>query len=171
LQRACKERRRASSCGSEGLVGERHDNKFTSIDPGSREHKLEACCGEHSSIATFWRVGKDELDSVLAAGRLGFCRIAGKTREVLTANSQFKAEFGWPPDARLSWHELEKRVQHEDRAKLADAVDAAFTSGAEVDLIVRIQWSASGKQWVTIVAVRSMATTCRRRTSSLRRVT
>src|SRR5882757_4776579 len=120
------------------------------IDPGSREHKLESLLRRTQLYCDVLARRKDELDSVLAAGRLGFCRIAGKTREVLTANSQFKAEFGWPPDARLSWHELEKRVQHEDRAKLADAVDAAFTSGAEVDLIVRIQWSASGKQWVTI---------------------
>jgi signal transduction histidine kinase/ActR/RegA family two-component response regulator len=120
------------------------------IDPGSREHKLESLLRRTQLDCDVLARRKDELDSVLAAGRLGFCRIAGKTREVLTANSQFKAEFGWPPDAQISWHELEKRVQREDRAKLAAAVDAAFASGAEVDLIVRIQWPAIGKQWVTI---------------------
>jgi two-component system CheB/CheR fusion protein len=120
------------------------------IDPGSREHELESLLRRTQLDCDVLARRKDELDSVLAAGRLGFCRIAGKTREVLTANSQFKAEFGWPPDARISWQELEKRVQRDDRTKLADAVDAAFASGAEVDLIVRIQWPTSGKQWVTI---------------------
>jgi signal transduction histidine kinase/ActR/RegA family two-component response regulator len=120
------------------------------IDPGSREHELESLLRRTQLACDVLARRKDELDSVLAAGRLGFCRIAGKTREVLTANSQFKAEFGWPPDARISWQELEKRVQRDDRTKLADAVDAAFGSGAEVDLIVRTQWSTSGKQWVTI---------------------
>ncbi|MDB6045094.1 MAG: sensor hybrid histidine kinase [Gammaproteobacteria bacterium] len=120
------------------------------IDPGSREHELESLLRRTQLACDVLARRKDELDSVLAAGRLGFCRIAGKTREVLTTNSQFKAEFGWPPDAQISWQELEKRVQRDDRPKLADAVDAAFTSGAEVDIIVRTQWPTSGKQWVTI---------------------
>src|SRR5215472_17810075 len=48
---------------------------------------------------------KDKLEAVLAAGRLGYCRIA-YDRRVVEASSQFKAEFGWPPDARISWPEL-----------------------------------------------------------------
>ena len=67
----------------------------------------------------------DELESVLAAGRLGYCHISLASRE-LRANSQFKAEFGWPPDAPISWQELLERIQREDRTKLADAIEAAF---------------------------------------------
>ena len=92
---------------------------------------------------------KDALEAVLAVGRLGFCRIAGTTRK-LSANSQFKVEFGWPPDAEITWRDLEERVQRSDRAKLTDAVDAAFATGVEVDLIVRTQVKGSGRQWVTI---------------------
>ena len=120
------------------------------IDPGSREHKLERLLRRTQLDCDVLARRRDELESILAVGRLGYCRIAGSTRELLTANSQFKAEFGWAPDARISWCELEKRVQRDDRAKLVDALDAAFTSGVEVDLIVRIQLPASGKQWVTI---------------------
>ncbi len=92
---------------------------------------------------------KDQLEAVLAVGGLGFCRIAGATRE-LCANSQFKAEFGWPPDAEITWRELEERIQRDDRAKLAAAVEAAFSAGTEIDLIVRTQLKRRARQWVTI---------------------
>lgn len=92
---------------------------------------------------------KDQLEAVLAVGGLGFCRIVGATRE-LCANSQFKAEFGWPPDAAITWRELEERIQRDDRAKLADAVEAAFSAGTEIDLIVRTQLKRRARQWVTL---------------------
>ncbi|MDB6089369.1 MAG: sensor hybrid histidine kinase [Gammaproteobacteria bacterium] len=120
------------------------------IGPGSRERELESLLRRTQLACDALARRTDELESVLAAGRLGFCRLAGKARELRAANSQFKAEFGWPPDARISWRTLELRVQREDRAKLADAVDAAFTIGAEIDLIVRVQLPERGKQWVTL---------------------
>jgi two-component system CheB/CheR fusion protein len=91
----------------------------------------------------------DELESVLAAGRLGYCRIAPGARE-LRANSQFKAEFGWAPDARISWQELLERIQRDDRARLIEAVESAFTADAEVDLVVRTQIPGRARQWLTI---------------------
>jgi signal transduction histidine kinase/ActR/RegA family two-component response regulator len=90
----------------------------------------------------------DELESVLAAGRLGFCRVALGSLD-LRANSQFKAEFGWPPDARISWRELLERIQRDDRAKLAEAVDSAFAADTEIDLVVRTQMRGRPRQWLT----------------------
>ena len=92
---------------------------------------------------------KDELDAVLAAARLGYCRITLPLREI-NANSQFKAEFGSPPDAEISWQDLLSRVMRGDRAKFADAVDSAFTAGAEIDLILRTQVRGSRRQWLSI---------------------
>jgi signal transduction histidine kinase/ActR/RegA family two-component response regulator len=91
----------------------------------------------------------DELESVLAAGRLGFCRIALGTLD-LRANSQFKAEFGWAPDARISWRELLERIQSDDRTKLAEAVDSAFAADTEIDLVVRTQMRRRPRQWLTV---------------------
>jgi signal transduction histidine kinase/ActR/RegA family two-component response regulator len=99
---------------------------------------------------------KDELELVLAAGRVGFCRVGRETR-VLIANSQFKAEFGWAPDAQIGWRELEEHVHREDRGKLADAVRAAFSDGAEVDLIVRTELPDRPMQWI---AVRGRTVSC-----------
>lgn len=90
---------------------------------------------------------KDELEAVLAAGTLGFCLISGDPR-ALRANSQFKAEFGWAPDAQITWHEVQDRVQPADRAKFKEAVEAAFTAAAEVDLVVRIQVKGRARQWL-----------------------
>ena len=50
-----------------------------------------------------------------------------------SANSQFKAEFGWPPDAEFTWEQLQERVHREDREQLRAAVAAAIESGADLD--------------------------------------
>ena len=93
-----------------------HDN-----DPGSPIRELERSLMSTQAERDALARRMDELESVLAAGRLGFCRIALGTLD-LRANSQFKAEFGWPPDARISWRELLERIQRDDRTKLAEAV-------------------------------------------------
>ena len=121
-----------------------HDN-----DPGSpiRELERSLLSAVHERDALARRM--DELESVLAAGRLGYCRIAPGARE-LRANSQFKAEFGWAPDARISWQELLERIRRDDRAKLVNAVDSAFAADTEVDLVVRTQIRGRARQWLTL---------------------
>jgi signal transduction histidine kinase/CheY-like chemotaxis protein len=118
-------------------------------DPGSRMRELEgsllATQFERDALA----MRKDELEAVLAAARLGFCRISTPTREII-ANSQFKAEFGWAPDGSVSWPELLARVLREDRARFADAVDSAFVQGTEIDLIVRTHLRGRERQWLSV---------------------
>jgi signal transduction histidine kinase/CheY-like chemotaxis protein len=121
-----------------------HDN-----DPGSPMRELERSLLSAQQERDFLARRTDELESVLAAGRLGFCRIAPGARE-LRANSQFKAEFGWAPDARISWAELLERIQKDDRLKLADAIDSAFAADSEIDLVVRTQIRGRARQWLTI---------------------
>ena len=79
----------------------------------------------------------DELETVIAAGRIGYCQLDAGLR-VLAANAQFKAEFGYSPDAQFGWGELVSRVHRDDRESLRSALDAAFNSGAELDIAVRI---------------------------------
>ena len=118
-------------------------------DPGSRMLELEgsllATRFERDALAKC----KDELEAVLGAARLGFCRISTPAREII-ANSHFKADFGWPPDEPIAWKELLARVLREDRAKFADAVDSAFIQGTEIDLIVRTQVRSTGRQWLSV---------------------
>jgi signal transduction histidine kinase/ActR/RegA family two-component response regulator len=121
-----------------------HDN-----DPGSRMRELERSLLRSRLERDALAHRKDELEAVLAAARLGYCHIALISRE-LSANSQFKAEFGWPPDARISWQELLERLQREDRVKLAEAVDSAFTADTELDLIVRTHTRGRARQWLTL---------------------
>lgn len=92
---------------------------------------------------------KDELEVVVAAARLGFCRLDAETR-VVTANSQFKAEFGWAPDAETNWDDVQERVVSEDRPALADAVKAALTTGADITLVVRASWPQGTIQWIAL---------------------
>jgi signal transduction histidine kinase/ActR/RegA family two-component response regulator len=118
-------------------------------DPGSRMRELEGSLLATQFERDVLTKRKDELEAVLAAARLGFCRISAPTREI-TANSQFKAEFGGSPDERISWPELLSRVWREDRAKFADAVDSAFVQGTEIDLIVRTRLRGTERQWLSI---------------------
>ena len=117
--------------------------------PGSRAVELQSTLRnmqlERDSLAR----RKDELELVLAASRTGFCCISGD-QSVLSANSQFKAEFGWPPDAQLNWRELQERVHAEDRSRFADAIHAAFAERAEVDLTVRTELPNKGLQWIAL---------------------
>jgi signal transduction histidine kinase/ActR/RegA family two-component response regulator len=114
-------------------------NDMTSIrDPDSGSPPYEALA-----------LHRDELEAVLAVARLGYCRIDISTRFV-AANSQFKAEFGWAPDAQIDSAGLLERVDREDRSKLADALHAPFTEGAGLDLVVRAVWPDGTLQWVAL---------------------
>ncbi len=91
----------------------------------------------------------DELELIVAASRLGFGVLEGVTRR-LRANSQFKAEFGWAPDASIDWEMLEERVAMEARSGLADAARAALTAGTDFDLVVPTVWPDGATQWVAL---------------------
>src|SRR6266702_39063 len=91
----------------------------------------------------------DELERVIAASHLGFCVLDGETLE-LRANSQFKAEFGWPPDAQLDWQSLLERVCAESRLTLADAARAALASRVDLDLVVQATWPDATTQWIAL---------------------
>jgi signal transduction histidine kinase/ActR/RegA family two-component response regulator len=117
--------------------------------PGSRIRELEGLLQRTVLERDVLALRKDALESVLAVGRLGFCCLLESTRE-LTGNSQFKVEFGWAPDAEISLSELQERIQRPDREKLMEAVEAAFASGADVDVIVRTHVKGKARQWVTL---------------------
>jgi signal transduction histidine kinase len=91
----------------------------------------------------------DELEAVVAASHLGFCVLDSETRE-LRANSQFKAEFGWAPDAQLDWPSLLERVAAESRLTLADAARAAIASSVDFDLVVQATWPDRSAQWIAL---------------------
>jgi hypothetical protein len=76
-------------------------------ESGSRMRELEGLLRRMTTECDALARRKDELEAVLAAGRLGFCRISGATRS-LTANSQFKAELGCAPIAP-SFQRLSRR--------------------------------------------------------------
>lgn len=75
---------------------------------------------------------------VLAAGRIGYCRLHADGL-ALAANSQFKAEWGWPPDEVLSWNAVESRVHADDRSRFAAAVRQALAGESPLALTVRVQ--------------------------------
>jgi signal transduction histidine kinase len=93
----------------------------------------------------------DELERVIAAARLGYCVLDSETCE-LRANSPFKAEFGWAPDARLDWQGLLGRVCAESRLALADAARTALASRADFDLVVQAVWPDGTTQWIALHA-------------------
>ncbi|MFL6605297.1 MAG: ATP-binding protein [Steroidobacteraceae bacterium] len=91
----------------------------------------------------------DELELIIAASCLGYCVLDSETGE-LRANSQFKAEFGWAPDARPDWQGLLERVGAASRLTLADATRAALSSRADFDLVVQAVWPDGTTQWIAL---------------------
>ncbi len=104
---------------------------------------------ERSSAGQSLQARNDELELILAASRLGYCVLEGETRS-LRANSQFKVEFGWAPDACIDWEALEERVAAENRAGLADAARGALSNGVDFDLVVQSVWPDGVTQWVAL---------------------
>jgi signal transduction histidine kinase/ActR/RegA family two-component response regulator len=91
----------------------------------------------------------DELEAVIAAARLGFCRVDLETGEV-RANSQFKAEFGWPPDARIDLQSLEERIAPTDRPQFNDAARRASSGDVAVDVVVQAVWPDDSIQSISL---------------------
>lgn len=91
----------------------------------------------------------DELELAIAAARLGFCIVQGTSRE-LRASSQFKAEFGWAPDAPLLLTDLEARMDTATRAGFAEAVRLALERGADFEQLVHAVWPNGTTQWVSL---------------------
>jgi signal transduction histidine kinase/CheY-like chemotaxis protein len=106
-------------------------------DPGSRSDSASTVSG--GPPPQWERLARrlDALETVLAAGRIGYCRLRAADL-ALAANTQFKEQWGWPPDAALSWEALTSRVHGEDRERLADAVRGALAGCGRVDLTVRV---------------------------------
>jgi signal transduction histidine kinase/CheY-like chemotaxis protein len=104
---------------------------------------------EPSSAGHPLQARNDELELIIAASRLGYCVLEVETRN-LRANSQFKVEFGWAPDAAIDWESLEERVAAENRAGLADAARGALTDGVDFDLVVQAVWPDGVTQWVAL---------------------
>jgi signal transduction histidine kinase/CheY-like chemotaxis protein len=107
--------------------------------------ELERAQAQSAALAS----RNDELELIIAASRLGFCVLEGGTGR-LRANSQFKAEFGWAPDASIDWEALEERVAAENRFGLADAAGAAFAGGVDFDLVVQAIWPDGATQWIAL---------------------
>jgi signal transduction histidine kinase/ActR/RegA family two-component response regulator len=109
-------------------------------DPGSRP---VAECTSAAAAQPFppeWeRLARrrDDLETVLGVGRIGYCRL--RAGVVLEANSQFKAEWGWPPDEALSWEAIESRVDVGDRGQFADAIRQVLAGTASLDVTVRVR--------------------------------
>jgi signal transduction histidine kinase len=90
-----------------------------------------------------------QLEAVIAAARLGFCKVDTQTG-ALSTNSQFKAEFGWRSDSEMDWRALEERVACSERPGLASAVRLAVDTGANLDLVVQTTGPNAESQWIAL---------------------
>ncbi len=119
-------------------------------EPGSRADAAPAAAGPLPPEWERLARGKDALETVLAAGRIGYCRLRASDL-ALEANSQFKAEWGWAPDEALSWNGVESRLHPDDRGRFSQAVRQALADGSRVDLIVRVQPAGEGDtRWLAL---------------------
>jgi signal transduction histidine kinase/CheY-like chemotaxis protein len=117
---------------------------MTSIHDDEAGSRLDAACTPGAvarpALSEWERLArrKDELETVLGAGHIGYCRLRA-AGGVLEANSQFKAEWGWPPDEVLSWEAVESRVDVCDRGRFGHAVRQALAGAAPLEITVRVR--------------------------------
>lgn len=122
-------------------------------EPGSRPDAARTSTVVRPPHSEWERLArrKDELETVLGAGHIGYCRLRA-AGGALEANSQFKAEWGWPPDEVLSWEAVESRVDVGDRGRFGHAVRQALAGAAPLDITVRV--SPGERQDVRWLALR-----------------
>lgn len=100
---------------------------------------------EHQRLAQH----HDELEAVLAAAGLGYCRLDPQ-RGPLRATSQFKSFFGEPPDGVLTWERFLSAIAEPDRQKVSSAIDTAFADGLDVEVVCKTGWSEGERRWVAL---------------------
>jgi signal transduction histidine kinase/ActR/RegA family two-component response regulator len=122
-----------------------HEPEPGSLRPAAAHTELE--CAQAQIAALEHR--NDELELIIAASGLGFCVLESETH-TLRANSRFKAEFGWAPDAQLDWQGLQMRVAPEDRDTLVEATRLALTAGKDFDLVVQARWLNGTAQGIAL---------------------
>jgi len=105
-------------------------------DPGSRACDAADPCRDVRLECERLARRAEDLERVIASAGVGYCSLRGRTLQ-LTASAQFKAEFGWPPDAEPAWQDLLQRVPDE---RLTAAISACLDSGAPLDLTVLARW-------------------------------
>jgi signal transduction histidine kinase/ActR/RegA family two-component response regulator len=144
---ACNNRRSAVAARSSanGMTSIREPEQSSRSLGQDLHGKLEQAQAQCAAVAH----RNDELELIIAAARLGFCVLEGETRR-LRANSQFKAEFGWAPDAPIDWETLLERMATQDRSGLADAARAALDGGVDFDLLVQAIWPGGATQWLAL---------------------
>jgi two-component system CheB/CheR fusion protein len=116
--------------------------RIPDADASSPEGTLRTMCGPEALARR-----KDELEMVLGAAGLGFCRVDAHW-QVSGASSQFKALFGHAPDARLTWDDIEESLLAEDRGTLQPAIKAALARNEPLDVAVRTSWAEASPRWV-----------------------
>jgi signal transduction histidine kinase/CheY-like chemotaxis protein len=122
-------------------------------EPGSRLDAASTSASASRPPLSEWeRLARrrDELETVLGVGHIGYCRLRGPGG-VLEANSQFKAEWGWPPDEVLSWDAIESRVDVADRGRFDHAVQQALAGEAPLNITVRVRPAErQGARWLAL---------------------
>jgi signal transduction histidine kinase/CheY-like chemotaxis protein len=121
-----------------------HDDDPGSPRTRSRE-RLAAIQLEYERLAR----RTDALEAVLAVGRVGWCRMR-PGRDELEAHSQFKAEWGFPPDATVRWSQLTERLAAADRDRLRDGARQTLETGAPLDLTVRVEVPGTETRWLAL---------------------
>ncbi|HZO21130.1 MAG TPA: ATP-binding protein [Steroidobacteraceae bacterium] len=122
-----------------------HDDGLGSEPSTASERALALARAQYAAVAQ----KNDALEVVLAIARLGYCRIDAGTRAV-AANSQFKAEFGLPPDAVPSWPQILDRVGTEQRAAFSEAIERALREGNDLEWRLQTLWPDGTSQWISL---------------------
>lgn len=91
----------------------------------------------------------DELERVLGAAGVGFCRI-DRTLSIVASNPYIKCLFGLAPDADFAWPQIEAVLVDEDRDKPQAAAHESLEHGEYAEFTVKTVFSRQGPQWLSV---------------------
>ncbi|NJR76980.1 MAG: PAS domain-containing protein, partial [Scytonema sp. CRU_2_7] len=93
------------------------------------------------------RESEQHLRLALEAAKLGSWELDLKTGD-LSCSKQCKANFGLPPETKLSYDKLHERIHPEDRAYMQESVRQALEQRKDYEAEYRNIWSDDSVHWI-----------------------
>jgi PAS domain S-box-containing protein len=125
------------------------DRVFDDDDRGFMATVADLCAQalQRAELYEALRQGEERLELAQEAGRMGSWLLTLPQKD-FSCSALCNANFGLPPEATLSYHDLLAAVVPQDRDQARKTIEQAISSGGDYDTRYRIRWPDGSVHWI-----------------------